>query len=460
MFPFRCFFVSAFLLGLVRADEIALVKIGDEWRYRPVLEEALGTAEDWREIDFDDRGWLSGPSGFSIGYGTDEATLLPWLPVNYTSVRFRRSFEVADPGGIAWLILRADFTDGFVAYLNGREIARRNIGGASGGFVDPGQLATEAHVRYSTEEMVVAMRSGLVVPGRNVLAIQLHRAMPLAAGLFMSAELMANFNRAPYIQNTSSNRASIVWKTPLPSKTRVDFGLTPEFGSAFLGSDLVTTHVATLTNLTPDTVYYYQASSAGDGWAARGPVETFRTFKSAGPVRFLAAGDNGWNSVPQYILASLMDGTAADLVLNTGDAVYPTFTAQLADQRCFSVYQPQMGRIPFFYSLGNHDLNPSSDAYLEVFHLPTNSVSLAAHAAARTSPEHYYSFDHGDVHFVALFVPFIFQHRVMEGDPQHSWLANDLATTRKPWKVVFFHVPMHSSSLHRRDDYNYNGIPD
>jgi hypothetical protein len=461
MLLIRGFFALALLLGSARADDIALVRIGDGWKYLPGLEEASAPVEAWRKLGFDDLEWAAGRSGFSVGYvGADEATLLPLPSVRHASVFFRRTFNVVDPAQIAWLTLRVDYVDGFVAYVNGQEIARRNIEGAPGSFVPYDRLALTSHPRYATEEMIIANSGDVLLAGTNVLAIQVHRVLQAASGWCLSAELIANFNRAPYLQNTSSNRIDVAWKTPVHADTQVEFGLSAEFGSVFHTTNLVTAHVATLTNLMPDTTYYYQVSSAAGERMVRGPLSTFRTFKTAGSVQFLVTGDNGWNSLPQYGLAALMDQTEADLVLNTGDVVYPQFTRELADQRCFSVYQPQMGRTPFFFSLGNHDLNPSADIYLEAFYLPTNSVQAAEHAAAKTSPEHYYSFDHGDVHFVALFVPFIFQHKITVGDAQYRWLTNDLATTRQPWKIVYFHVPMHSSSLHRHDDYNYNGIPD
>ena len=58
-----------------------------------------------------------------------------------------------------------------------------------------------------------------------------------------------------------------------------------------------------------------------------------------------------------------------------------------------------------------------------------------------------------------LFVPFISQYKLNVGDAQYQWLTNDLAATRKPWKIVAWHVPMNSSSGHRFDDFNYNGLP-
>ncbi len=99
---------------------------------------------------------------------------------------------------------------------------------------------------------------------------------------------------------------------------------------------------------------------------------------------------------------------------------------------------------------GNHDLYAGDEPYLRAFHLPTNSI---------TGTEHFYSFDHGDVHFVGLFLTQRAQavswpHYAMEiGSPQYNWLTNDLATTTKPWKIVMGHIPLASSGGRRNDGY-------
>jgi hypothetical protein len=77
-----------------------------------------------------------------------------------------------------------------------------------------------------------------------------------------------------------------------------------------------------------------------------------------------------------------------------------------------------------------------------------------------TGTEHFYSFDHGDAHFSVLLQPYASQYLLTPGDMQYNWLTNDLATTAKPWKFIFMHVPIASSGAHRFDDYAQFGTPD
>ncbi|MFW5921149.1 MAG: metallophosphoesterase, partial [Polyangiales bacterium] len=52
--------------------------------------------------------------------------------------------------------------------------------------------------------------------------------------------------------------------------------------------------------------------------------------------------------------------------------------------------------------------------------------------------ERWYSFDWGNVHFVALDTELI-------GSEQLDWLEDDLASTDQPWTIAYFHRPAYSS---------------
>jgi hypothetical protein len=87
-----------------------------------------------------------------------------------SSALLRVPFTVADPQRAASLILRMKFDDGFVAYLNGTEVARRNAPDS----VAFDSVATAAHPNVDAVEFepidLDAYRS-LLLDGENVLAI-------------------------------------------------------------------------------------------------------------------------------------------------------------------------------------------------------------------------------------------------------------------------------------------------
>jgi hypothetical protein len=79
---------------------------------------------EWNTIEFDDSEWLTGPGGFGRGDGDDNTI----LPDSVATVYIRKLFNIPDTSVISMVLLHVDFDDAFVAYLNGTEIARANIG--------------------------------------------------------------------------------------------------------------------------------------------------------------------------------------------------------------------------------------------------------------------------------------------------------------------------------------------
>ncbi len=456
----RC--IAALLLtsGLLMAQELSLVRVGASWRYFKGVSEPSNPPEAWRALDFDDQSWVEGTSGFSNGYGGDydEATRFHDFGISYGSFYARRTFEVADPSSVKWLVLRIDFNDGFIAYLNGVEVARRNIPGQPGTTAAFDSSASACHSRGSIEEINLQSFAPLLKTGANALAVQVHGQVQGTTScdydFALSAELVANFTRGPFIQNLSTNRVTVVWKTPLPSDAVVEYGTTPDFGRTATAPELTETHALTLQELIADTTYHYRIRSRAGESEATSTTATFRTLKHSGPISFAVFGDSGTGSLQQHLIAEQIRKAQPDLVLHTGDIVYPFFTTNsMVDLRCFSVYQPHMKSAPYFFAVGNHDLYAGDAGFLNAFYLPTNSV---------TGTEHFYSFDHGDAHFVVLLQPYASQYLLTPDDPirQYEWLVKDLARTTKPWKFVFMHVPMITSGAHRFDDLARFGTPD
>ncbi len=103
-------------------------------RYFLPGDDSLGTS--WTARGFDDSAWPEGPMG--IGYDTAPpgyTTLLRTTVVprdvhpGATAVLTRIRFDVPDPAAVTTLTLRAKYDDGFVAYINGQEVTRRNYTG-------------------------------------------------------------------------------------------------------------------------------------------------------------------------------------------------------------------------------------------------------------------------------------------------------------------------------------------
>ena len=98
-----------------------VIYAGDDWRY--VVDSAFQD-QDWKFVSYNDALWDEGKGG--IGYGdNDDGTIVPTCKILY----LRKKFLVKDPVDICEALLSIDYDDGFVAWLNGGEIARSGVTG-------------------------------------------------------------------------------------------------------------------------------------------------------------------------------------------------------------------------------------------------------------------------------------------------------------------------------------------
>ncbi len=112
--------------ALEALDQKVIIREDAEWRFFRGTKEPSREWLAWARSDFDDGDWPEGPGGFGYGEG-DHATVLNDMKGRYTTLYIRRYFEVADPTCYDRFVLRVYADNAFVAYLNGREVARVGV---------------------------------------------------------------------------------------------------------------------------------------------------------------------------------------------------------------------------------------------------------------------------------------------------------------------------------------------
>jgi hypothetical protein len=86
---------------------------------------------------------------------------------------FRKEMVINDePGSLSRFELQANYDDGFVAYVNGHEVARRSL---PGGPVEFDTLANE-HAAGSYEIIDLMPHTNRLVQGGNLVAVEVHQA--------------------------------------------------------------------------------------------------------------------------------------------------------------------------------------------------------------------------------------------------------------------------------------------
>ena len=418
-----------------------------EWKYfkgrsgPPPVQNGI----DWTATDYDDSHRWGGPVRGGFGYGEKyEKGVLEDMKNQYATLYIRHRFTVDDPSEITRLTLAVDYDDGFAAYINGREVARRNL---PDDIIGHDTTALESHEASRgrgkanpQEKEYIRIDPTTLKAGTNLIAISGHNVHLSSSDFYLEAELSANTNlvRGPYIQMPTKDGVTIVWDTDAETVGTVDFGLDRNVSEGRVGeTDAVRHHAITLDNLLPGRIYFYRLSSGdtphAESYSLRVPSAPDQAY------RFAVIGDFGYPDHHSTVaVANQVNKHEPDYLLTVGDNIYQHGQPGHYDSAWFTPYGVTMARGPTFPALGNHDIESENGRwFLEYFHLPENGP--AGHK------ERNYSFDYGNAH-VAVVDSNPFDRQVdAVMNSIASWLEDDLNRTDKPWKLVTLHHALHAS---------------
>lgn len=435
------------ILGALVSAAVAerIISEGDTWRFRNGWSYVYpGT--NWTTLAYDDNtnGWFSLTSGFGYGDG-DDGTVLNDMQNTGTTFYTRKKFVLDSPAALNYLTLGVDYDDGFVAWINGVEVARRNVNGA----VTNTTVAAGNHeasrgngVDNPNEKEFIAVTNNLatlLVAGTNVIAVSGHNISLSSSDASLIVELYTNVTlvRGPFIQMPDTNAVTVVWRTDALTDSAVDYGLDLTYsGGTVSDSTLTNQHVINIPNLLPNTNYYYRIRSSG---VTLREGDLFRTRRTADkPFKFAIIGDFGQGTSGMSNVAARVNLTDFDLFLTVGDNLYPDGQPGFYDPYWFKLYEATMRRVPTMPVLGNHDIISANGQWLvDYFILPTNGPADYI--------ERNYSYDYGNVHFVAVDSNPFDLNQTAAINAIKTWLSNDLASTTQPWKFVYLHHPAYSS---------------
>jgi len=240
----------------------------------------------------------------------------------------------------------------------------------------------------------------------------------------------------PYLQDVRSDEITIAWKSKSDKRGFVAWG-PDRRRPTFRKEGRRELHAVRLRGLDPGNTYWYRVN---DGGSWLGEWRQFRTAPVPGaPAEFVfaALGDSGDGSSRAWEVAYGLARAKPDLLIHTGDVVYPSGLARDYGRGLFEPFHHLLALVPMYPTMGNHDTGPTGGkAFREIFALPVNDEDGGSD---------YYSFDYGDVHFTCLNS----NSRVASlrpGSPQRRWLERDLSRSRARWKIVFFHHPPFSAT--------------
>ena len=252
----------------------------------------------------------------------------------------------------------------------------------------------------------------------------------------------STITRGPYLQLSTTTRIVIRWRTDAAVDSCVAYGTnSSSLDRTNCSASAVTEHEITLTNLLPDTVYFYSAGSVTGATAGPDTNYYFLTHPLPGspkPLRIWVIGDAGTGTANQAAVRDAFynwNGTnRVHAWLQLGDNAYDTGLDSEFQANMFNVYSNLLRNTVTWPTLGNHETAQLTDfvdtyAHFQVFTLPT--AGEAGGVASGT--EHYYSFDVGIAHFICL--DSMTASRATNG-AMATWLQTDLAANTNRWLIA------------------------
>jgi hypothetical protein len=281
---------------------------------------------------------------------------------------------------------------------------------------------------------------------------------------------LQNVIRGPYLQMGGQNSITIRWRTDVASNSRVEIGTSfGTYPTVFNDAASTMNHSVSVTGLNADTKYFYRVGSSSN----MGTADAQKFFTTLPPanatrkIRVAAFGDCGRNDnsfqsqtlsrYTSYLTANGIEAPDAWLLL--GDNAYENGTDGEYTNNFFNAYGSSILKNHKLYpSPGNHDYaqsvprqNDHNVPYYDIFTMPM----AAQLGGVASGTEAYYSFDIGDVHFMALDS----YGRENSGSTriydttgaQALWVKADLAANTKKWTIAYWHHPPYTKGNHNSD---------
>jgi Purple acid Phosphatase, N-terminal domain len=300
----------------------------------------------------------------------------------------------------------------------------------------------------------------------------------------------------PYLQTPTTTSMNISWHSTNTTNPEVRYGTSAtNLSQSALGTSETINgnasyrwHTVPLTNLTPNTEYYYKCYSGTDSTMAAIPFKTTALLTTPGQhFRFIVLGDNRTDiaqstSMALDIRAKLIQLYGPDfhnyvnLICSVGDIVTNGADVSQYANEYFTPFAPLTKNIPSMISIGNHESNssmyyqymkyealtdgyaaphPYNEKFYQFYLGPAQFLFLNANALYRFSPQTNWVTDRLNESATNPDVDFIFSfthqpgHSEVWPDGNENYVQNDLFGQLKLFPKSAFHFDGHSHNYER-----------
>ena len=183
----------------VGATNVTFIAMGSDWKF---LDRGIDQGTAWRAPAFNDSGWSNGCA--QLGYGDgDECKGIGFGPsssAKYPTTYFRKSIAIADPTRFVNLSMRLLRDDGAVVFINGVDVFRSPSLPQPPTAIVYTTLATNQSIANAPADNTVdvaTLSRTTLVPGANVIAVEVHQHRGDSSDLSFDLEINGNLAAQP-----------------------------------------------------------------------------------------------------------------------------------------------------------------------------------------------------------------------------------------------------------------------
>ncbi|HJN90731.1 MAG TPA: lamin tail domain-containing protein [Verrucomicrobiota bacterium] len=160
----------ALLAASPLGQAVTLIDYGADWKlWRGKKTPSRPDYWAWTKAEHDDSDWESATLPVFFGEKVTDGTELEDMKSRYNSFFLRRKFDAPDPDTVTSMTLRAKVDDGFVAYINGTEVARYNVETEKPKYTSAASKAASEPLRF--RNYALKNLGEILLDGENTIAV-------------------------------------------------------------------------------------------------------------------------------------------------------------------------------------------------------------------------------------------------------------------------------------------------
>ena len=196
----------------VSAQTQVLIDWNSQWSYFKGTQEPSQPNTLWKEAAFNDINWPKGNAPFRYGDGSG-GTLLSDMINNYTTFYIRKNFVINNTDDVDQLKLTMDYDDGFVVWINGKEIWKMNVPNNyayNSGAINP-------HEFGEWSGLIIDKKDLSLINGQNLISVQGFNLSKNSSDFYLNVKL-EGIKKLPETDPVTCNMPSGFYNSPFTAK--------------------------------------------------------------------------------------------------------------------------------------------------------------------------------------------------------------------------------------------------